>query len=737
MRGFFRHEVRPSLAYAAALGCTGLAWLLIHQFIPGAASPVAFLVCLVAVVGTGVLGGRGPTLLATAASLVAVDYFFIPTAGALKLPYTLIDGIAFAAFIAAGALIAWTTGIANQALLQRRHEDAISKRLEVETRQRESLVALATRALAGRSVEAICRDAASTTASALGVEHCAVLELSREGGPLVMVAVAGWDAAVFEGLTLDTDVDAQTGYALYARDAVVVSDADAERRFSLPSILRGHGVRSGVAARIAGASQTFGVLSAYSTEPREYSPGDAQFVSAVATILAGMYERRRLDSDRAALMSRDQANRTAAERASKRARFLAQTATIFDAVLEPEATLVSLARLAVPDLAECAIVDLVHEDGYVRRVEVVDIDPIRRDVALSVRRQAPNMRTDSAFSRAIRTGQPNVLSAIPDPQAESVTEHERLMKTLECQSLLLVPLVARGQTLGLLTLASREPSRRYDAADLALAQELAGRAAVALDNSRLYREAQAASRAKDDFLAMVSHELRTPINAVLGWATMLREHRLDESRAEYACDAIERSARAQAQLLEQLLDVSRAVSGKLELHLAPANLAGVVEAALDAVRPDAADKNVRLASRLDRSIPLVMVDPERLQQVVINILTNAVKFSPEDGLVQLQLLRSDEFAEIVVQDHGVGIKREFLPYVFERFRQAPDQGAVNRGLGLGMSIARDIIERHGGTIVAESDGEGKGATFTVRLPLRPSSETALIAVRPGGAGDRA
>jgi signal transduction histidine kinase len=297
------------------------------------------------------------------------------------------------------------------------------------------------------------------------------------------------------------------------------------------------------------------------------------------------------------------------------------------------------------------------------------------------------------------------------------------MKLLECRSLLLIPLVARGQTLGLLTLASRDPLRQYDGADLAVAQELAGRAAIALDNSRLYRESQNASRTKDEFLAMVSHELRTPINAVLGWAAMLREHRLDPSRAEYACDAIERSARAQAHMLEQLLDVSRAISGKLELHLAPAPLAGIVSAAVDAVRPEGDDKKVQITSRLDRSLPLMMVDPDRLQQVVVNLVSNAVKFSPGEGTVEVDVRQDDASAEIVVRDHGIGIRREFLPYVFERFRQAEgNRRKTNRGLGLGMSIARDIVERHGGTITAESAGEGKGATFTVRLPLRAPSD---------------
>jgi len=397
---------------------------------------------------------------------------------------------------------------------------------------------------------------------------------------------------------------------------------------------------------------------------------------------------------------------------------------VLDSALEPEATLLSLARLAIPALADCAVVDLVTDEGHLQRVDVVDIDPTRREAMQTIRRIPPDLRGDGPFARAIRTGQPALLSNVADHTRSTTgrpdSEYQRLLNAVSCEALLLIPLVARGQTLGLLTLGSRTADR-YGASDLSLAQELAARAAVALDNGRLYREAQAASRAKDEFLATVSHELRTPINAVLGWAAMLRSEQFDQSRAHYACEAIERSARAQAQLLEQLLDVSRIVSGKLELRLAPIHIETVVDAALDAVRPVAEDKGVRLVTRLDRDFPLFLADPERLQQAVNNVLSNAVKFSPGDSTVEVELRREEEVAHIAVCDHGIGIRSEFLPYVFDRLRQGTSAG--NHGLGLGLWIVRDIVERHGGSVAATSDGEGKGATFTMTLPLRAQAES--------------
>ena len=584
------------------------------------------------------------------------------------------------------------------------------------------LLRLGERALAGGSLSVLCRNAADVTVDALRVPYCAVLE-SQPDGRLSVAASAGWDAGVLDGTTIDPDVDTQAGYALFAREPVVVADADAEQRFSVAPELRARGARGGVAVRI-GSIKPFGVLAIYDSTRRSFDEAEIQFVCAIAATLAGAYERHRLDAERAELVARDEVRREAAQTAERRAAFLAQTATVLDAALEPETTLVSLARLAVPAMADCAVVDLVDEEGHVRRIEVIEIDPMRRADAEALRRLTPDLRTEGPFPRAIRTGQPVLLPELSKVATHSLAEaeHLRLVTRPGCQSLLLIPLVARGQTLGLVTLGSRVPYR-YEGADLSLAQELAGRAAIALDNGRLHRQAQAASRAKDEFLAMISHELRTPLNAVLGWATILRNHGLDPQRARHAIEAIERSVRAQAQLLEQLLDVSRIVAGKFELRLAAVRLNEIIDGASDAVRPPAEERGIRIEKHVDPSVPSLTADPDRLQQVVINLLSNAIKFTPDDGVVHVELRCVDADAEILVRDHGAGIKREFLPYVFERFRQSDaPAGGANQGLGLGLSIVREIVEKHGGTVAAESAGEGRGATFRVRLPLGVAAE---------------
>jgi signal transduction histidine kinase/CheY-like chemotaxis protein len=232
------------------------------------------------------------------------------------------------------------------------------------------------------------------------------------------------------------------------------------------------------------------------------------------------------------------------------------------------------------------------------------------------------------------------------------------------------------------------------------------------------RAAEDANRLKDEFLSNVSHELRTPLTSINGWALMLRAGRLDAAQATRALETIVRSAKSQNQLINDLLDVSRIIAGKMRLDVAPLKLGSVIEAAVETVRLAAEAKGIRLNVLLDPASETVSGDAGRLQQVVWNMLSNAVKFAPKGGLVEVRLERADSHVEIIVSDNGQGIRPEFLPYVFERFRQ--EEGGASRqqgGLGLGLAIVRHIVELHGGTVRATSEGLGKGATFTVALPI--------------------
>jgi CheY-like chemotaxis protein len=249
-------------------------------------------------------------------------------------------------------------------------------------------------------------------------------------------------------------------------------------------------------------------------------------------------------------------------------------------------------------------------------------------------------------------------------------------------------------------------------------------AAVAIENMRLLRHesrarraAEESNRLKDEFLATLSHELRTPLTAILGWANMLRSGRLDEESFHTAIEIIERNARNQQQIVDDILDVSRVITGKLRFDPQPTDLRSIVESSVDAVRPAAAAKNIALRTSFDPRGRPVTGDPSRLQQVVWNLLSNAVKFTPIGGEVRVRLEHTESRVRLMVEDTGLGIRPDFLPFVFDRFRQG-DQSTTRAfgGLGLGLAIVRHLVELHGGTVKAASEGEGRGSTFTVELP---------------------
>jgi PAS domain S-box-containing protein len=275
---------------------------------------------------------------------------------------------------------------------------------------------------------------------------------------------------------------------------------------------------------------------------------------------------------------------------------------------------------------------------------------------------------------------------------------------------------ATGEVLGGLFFGHREAGQ-FTEQHQRLAEGIAAWASVALENSHLYIEAQNANRLKDEFLAVLSHELRTPLSAIVGYVRLLRGHLLYGDDADRGLEALDRNANALTQIVNDVLDVSGIVSGKIRLNVQPVDLATIVDAGIGTVRPAADAKGVRLVAIVDPRVGRVAGDPDRLQQVVWNLLTNAIKFTPKGGQVQIRLEQVNSHVEFVVSDTGVGIRPDFLPFVFERFRQA-DSG-LNRktgGLGLGLAIVRHLIEMHGGTVEASSAGEGEGATFCVRLP---------------------
>lgn len=416
-------------------------------------------------------------------------------------------------------------------------------------------------------------------------------------------------------------------------------------------------------------------------------------------------------------------------------RFLAEAGAVLASSLDYQTTLEQVAHLAVPQLADWCTVHIVIEDGSIEQIAVAHIDPSKLEWAHQIREKYP-LDPDAPRGTALtlRTGKSDFIPDIPDAllvETALDAEHLEILRQVGFKSVMTVPLRTQAQVVGVISLISADSGRQYTLTDLRLAEELAWRASLAIENAQLYRAAQrdratseaarkaaeSANRIKDEFLAVLSHELRSPLNPILGWAKMLRTKRLDASKTDQALETIERNARLQAQLIEDLLDVSRILQGKMTLNVAPVNLATTIEAALETVRLAAEAKAIQMTTTVQPIMGIVFGDANRLQQVVWNLLSNAVKFTPAGGQINIQLTQVRDQAQIQIKDTGRGIKPDFLPHVFDYFRQ--EDGTMTRqfgGLGLGLAIVRHLTELHGGTVAVESAGQNLGSTFTVQLP---------------------
>jgi len=421
--------------------------------------------------------------------------------------------------------------------------------------------------------------------------------------------------------------------------------------------------------------------------------------------------------------------------------FLLQLSRLLGSSLANDRMLSRIARLAVPLLGDLCAIDIQGADGSLHRAACAHVDATKEGVAYEARARYGFSATAPGGVPAVLTSRRSTLvspaTAADLEQAAQNAEQLQLFQQLGVGAWMIVPMIARERAFGAVTFAITESDRRYDRTDLLFAEAVVSQVAVAGDNARLYvaaetaREAaEAANSAKDQFLSTLSHELRTPLNAVYGWATMLERGQLGAEQAQRALQIILRNVNAQVRLIDDLLDLSRVASGKLRLAVQPVDLQRVVEEALDGIRPAAAAKNIRLQPVLASPGGPVSGDPDRLQQVVWNLLSNAVKFTPKGGRVQIQLQRVSSHVELLVSDTGQGIQPDLLPYVFDRLRQGDSSSTRSHGgLGLGLALVRHFVELHGGIVFAESPGEGRGATFVVKLPLMTARPAELAAER--------
>ncbi|HVG45191.1 MAG TPA: GAF domain-containing sensor histidine kinase [Longimicrobium sp.] len=473
---------------------------------------------------------------------------------------------------------------------------------------------------------------------------------------------------------------------------------------------------------------TLGTLVVLDRRPREWTAAERASLEDVAAAAAGELGRRRREGDgeRGSELERERTARTRAEAGEKRFAFLAEVSALLDASLDYEDSFQKLARLVVPALADYCLIDEAEPNGGLRRIARAHADPEKEKILYTNTQHSPE--ADDAdlarhpVLRVIRTGLPLLVADFTPDMVGVIAhddDHRGRLARLDLKSYIIAPLIARGRVLGAITLAASDSGRRYRAPDVALVEEVARRAALAIDNARLYTLAQQALRAREAVLAVVSHDLRNPLASILLNASML----LDMAPAGTLQPWMEENLRQVVGSVEQtnrlitdLLDVSRMEeSGGIPLDRSPVDARTLVAVAVRMLQPVAVARGVSLAARTGEPLP-VLADSDRVVQVLWNLIGNAVKFTDAGGEVRVSVERREGELRFTVADTGVGIAPEHQPYVFDRFRQVAGD---RRGVGLGLPIARGIVEAHGGRIWLESR-LGAGTTVHFTLPPIPS-----------------
>ncbi|MDP8923991.1 MAG: GAF domain-containing protein, partial [Chloroflexota bacterium] len=605
-----------------------------------------------------------------------------------------------------------------------RAEARVAAALRARALQQAGVVELGQQALTGAAFDELLDRAVIMVAGTLGVEYCKVLELEADGSALRLRAGVGWRDGLVGTATVDAGPGSQAGYTLISGGPVIVEDLREETRFTGPPLLHEHGVVSGLSVIIPGREWPFGVLGAHTVTRRAFNQDDVHFLQAIANVLATVVDRKRAEEERAQLI-REQAARAEAEAAQQRFAFLAEASRALAASLDYEATLAAVAQLAVPRLADYCVVDVVDANGQVRRVATAHADPAKASLVAALCDYPPDRNDMAGIGKVLRTGEAEILAEIPPSLLEAESDDGRQRETmlaLAPRSAMIVPLLARGRTLGAIALFHAESGRRYDDGDLAFVRELAGRAALAVDNARLYREAQHAVRVRDEFLAAASHELRTPLSHVKGFVSSLRQADVDwdeETRQDFLAEA-EREADRLAKLIGDLLDMTRLESGELDrVTRVPVAPVAIVAGGLDRVRGLVGDHPLDVCVPSD--LAPVLGDSSQLERVVANLVENAAKYSPPDAPIRVSVEQTDGTLVLCVDDDGPGIPDQYLEQIFDKFFRVRSERAPVPGTGLGLAICRRIVEAHGGRIHAENRPEG-GARLVVTLPALDSPD---------------
>ena len=513
-------------------------------------------------------------------------------------------------------------------------------------------------------------------------------------------------------------------------DAIVVVDGDGLIRFSNAMAGKLFGPR----AVLLGGSFGFPLVAGETTELDLLSDGAprvaemrvvrSEWEGGVAYIasLRDVTERKRAEEGARDLI-REQAARTAAEAAAHRFRFLSESSAVLASSLDYRATLTALARVCVTDIADWAEVYVVEDGGGVRRIEAAHCERSKAPLLDELHNVVIPPHGTHPVLEVLRTHKPILAKTVDDDLRASTiidARHGEIVAELGMASFMMMPMIARGRVLGAIALISSHPSQRFDEQDLALAEDMAARAALALDNSLLYEEAQRANQTKSDFLAVVSHDLRTPLNAIIGYAELLTMG-IPEPVPDAARERLQRirtSAKHLLYLLDGLLEFARLEAGHEQVHVQEVDVRDIVREMAAVVEPLAHAADLRFELEVSEHPVLIRTDSDKVRQVLVNLGGNAVKYTEEGGVRVVLRQPTANHAVIHVSDTGIGVAPEHVEQIFEPFWQVDSgQRSHEGGTGLGLSVVRGLVQLLGGEVSVESV-PGRGSTFTVRVPSR-------------------
>ncbi len=523
-------------------------------------------------------------------------------------------------------------------------------------------------------------------------------------------------------------------------DAIVVVDANGVVRFANSMATR---FFKGRANELVGSPFGFPIVAEETTEVDLLSDGaprvaemrvvESEWEGETAYIasLRDITDRRAGEQHVLQLVReqvREQAARNAAEELAKRLHYLLESTTTLAASLDQAAILSALPTICVPEIADWAVVYAVDGTGVVRRLEVAHRDPLKKSLLQELQHSSLDPQTPHPVLEAFRTRKPILASTFGEESLTPLALSDRqaaIARELGVASLMVVPMVARDRALGAIALISSNPDRRFGDQDLALAQDIATRGALALDNARLYEEARKANQTKTDFLAIVSHDLRTPLNAIMGYAELLLmgiPERVPDAASE-RLRRVQASAKHLLYLLDELLDFARLDSGKEKVHVQDVDLVDVAREVGVVMEPLVTRRGLQFDLAVPATPLALQTDPDKLRQVLLNLVGNAVKYT-ERGLVRLEIREDPPRGAVIrVSDTGVGVAENHLTQIFEPFWQVDETQRLHEGgTGLGLSVVQRLVRLLGGEVSVESE-LGRGSTFTVVLPLvAPTNE---------------